>query len=140
MGKTRSIRFRKRRRGGRKTVKRRGGRRRSRVTKRGGRRRSRVTKRRGGSMKRKGGMYFPPSGEEWDEECPIPPNKDLDYNCAHYMASDKFAKFIDDEIKGAGHQLIYKKSGGRKTKRGGGQRRDYETSECISSDGSPCLV
>ena len=49
MTKTRSNRFsRKRRRGGRKTVKRRGGRRRSRVTKRrGGRRRSRV--RRGGS-------------------------------------------------------------------------------------------
>ena len=49
MTKTRSIRFsRKRRRGGRKTVKRRGGRKRSRVTKRGGKRRSRVTKRRGG--------------------------------------------------------------------------------------------
>jgi len=50
MTKTRSIRFSKRRRrGGRKTVKRRGGRRRSRVTKRrGGRRRSRVSKRRGG--------------------------------------------------------------------------------------------
>ena len=51
MTKTRSIRFRKRRRGGRKTLKRRGGKRRSRVTKRrGGRRRSRVAKRsRGGN-------------------------------------------------------------------------------------------
>ena len=37
---------RKRRRGGRKTLKRRGGRRRSRVIKRGGRRRSRVNRRR----------------------------------------------------------------------------------------------
>ena len=57
MTKTRSIRFSKRR-GGRKTVKRRGGRRRSRVTKRGGKRRSRVTKRRGGrrrSRVRRGG-------------------------------------------------------------------------------------
>jgi len=55
MTKTRRVSFsRKRRRGGRKTVKRRGGRRRSRVTKRrGGRRRSRVTKRRGGRRTRR---------------------------------------------------------------------------------------
>ena len=47
MTKTRRVGFsRKRRRGGRKTLKRRGGKRRSRVTKRGGRRRSRVRKRR----------------------------------------------------------------------------------------------
>ena len=50
MTKTRRVRFsRKRRRGGRKTVKRRGGRRRSRVKRRGGRRKSRVKRsRRGG--------------------------------------------------------------------------------------------
>ena len=49
MTKTRRAGFRKkRRRGGRKTVTRKGGKRRSRVTKRGGRRRSRGTKRRGG--------------------------------------------------------------------------------------------
>ena len=53
MTKTRSIRFRKRRRGGRKTVKRRGGKRRSRVTKRGGRRRSRVSHRRSRGGKRR---------------------------------------------------------------------------------------
>jgi len=60
MTKTRRVRFsRKRRRGGRKTVKRRGGRRRSRVNRRGGKRRSRVTKRRGGrrrSRMKKGGI------------------------------------------------------------------------------------
>ena len=49
MTKTRRAGFRKkRRRGGRKTVTRKGGKRRSRVTKRGGRRRSRGTKRSGG--------------------------------------------------------------------------------------------
>ena len=62
MTKTRSIRFRKRRRGGRKTVKRRGGKRRSRVIKRGGgRRRSRVSKRGGRrrSRMRRGGIPGP---------------------------------------------------------------------------------
>ena len=49
MPKTRRAGFRKkRRRGGRKTITRKGGKRRSRVTKRGSRRRSRVTKRRRG--------------------------------------------------------------------------------------------
>ena len=65
MTKTRSIRFSKRRRGGRKTLKRRGGKRRSRVTKRGGRRKSRVKRRsRGGrrSRVRRGG--------ECDAACP----------------------------------------------------------------------
>jgi len=63
MTKTRSIRFsRKRRKGGRKTVKRRGGRRRSRVTKRrGGRRRSRVRSRGGRRSRRvrRGGVAMP---------------------------------------------------------------------------------
>jgi len=56
MTKTRSIRFsRKRRRGGRKTVKRRGGRRRSSKKRRGGKRRSRVKRRGGRPRTRKGG-------------------------------------------------------------------------------------
>ena len=77
------------------------------------------------NMKKKGGYFLPTPDEEWDEECPIPPTKELDYSCAHYMASDKLATFIDDKIRKAGYQLKYlKKKGGRKTvKRRGRKRR-----------------
>ena len=76
MGKTRSIRFsRRRRKGGRKTVKRRGGRRRSRVTKRrGGKRKSRMTKRRGGRRtrrRRRGGDGKCPPGYQCMEGDPF---------------------------------------------------------------------
>ena len=63
MTKTRSIRFSKRRRGGRKTLKRRGGRRRSRVRKRrGGKVKSRVSKR-GGRRRKSGGNLLCDDGK-----------------------------------------------------------------------------
>ena len=92
MTKTRSIRFRKRRRGGRKTLKRRGGRRRSRVRKRrGGKVKSRVSKR-GGSRRRRGGLCAPGgtnccAGLHWDGggtgRVQVPPGADCPagYQC-----------------------------------------------------------
>ena len=73
MPKTRRAGFRKkRRRGGRKTITRKGGKRRSRVTKRGSRRRSRGTKRRRGG-----------SGRQWNYWGQSPQGK-------HFIDDDDF--------------------------------------------------
>ena len=88
--------------------------------KKGGKRKGKT--RRKGRRKRKGGVYSD-KNEEWDKECPIPPTKELDYSCAHYMASDKFAKFVDDRIKEAGYPLKYVQGGGRKSRKAGRKGR-----------------
>jgi len=102
MTKTRSIRFsRKRRRGGRKTVKRRGGRRRSRVNRRGGKRRSRVSR----------------GGCEFDPDCPGSDICDRDKGTCIKL---------NDLFKKVGGRKTVKRRGGRRrsrVKRRGGRRR-----------------